>query len=375
MKDLRTPHASPERTVIPLEALHRDAIERGGGKGANLGELIAAGLHVPPGFCVTTAAYRHAVVATGLAVAIDRALHDVRPEDPASAERAAARIAVLFRDLQLPEDLGEEILTAYRTLGMPPVAVRSSATTEDLPSASFAGQHATSLNVRGTDELLDAVRHCWASLWSARAIAYRERRGFRHDRIAIAVVVQRLIAAEVSGVLFTANPVNGARDEIIVNAAPGLGEAVVGGSTTPDSFVLDHATLTVRERRAGRQEVETVLAEHGTQERPLEPGRSPGPTLNDAQLAALARIGLDVEDRFKTPQDIEWAYARGGAGCSRRARSRTCRRSPCTACGGSRPSQARPGGGGRWSRTFRNRSHRSSTSCTCGKASSARSTP
>lgn len=311
MKDLPTPHAPPERTVIPLEALHRDAIERGGGKGANLGELIAAGLHVPPGFCVTTAAYRHAVVATGLAVAIDRALHDVRPEDPASAERAAARIAVLFRDLQLPEDLREEILKAYRTLGMPPVAVRSSATTEDLASASFAGQHATSLNVRGTDELLDAVRHCWGSLWSARAIAYRERRGFRHDRIAIAVVVQRLIAAEVSGVLFTANPVNGARDEIIVNAAPGLGEAVVGGSTTPDSFVLDHATLTVRERRAGRQEVQTLLAEHGTQERALEPGRSPGPTLNDAQLAALARIGLDVEDRFKTPQDIEWAYAEG----------------------------------------------------------------
>lgn len=311
MRDLPTPHAPPERTVLPLEALHRDAIERGGGKGANLGELIAAGLHVPPGFCVTTAAYRHAVVATGLAVAIDRALHDVRPEDPASAERAAARIAVLFQDLQLPEDLGEEILTAHRALGTPPVAVRSSATTEDLPSASFAGQHATSLNVRGTDELLDAVRHCWASLWSARAIAYRERRGFRHDRIAIAVVVQRLVAAEVSGVLFTANPVNGARDEIIVNAAPGLGEAVVGGSTTPDSFVLDHATVTVRERHAGRQEVQTVLAEHGTQERPLEPGRSPGPTLNDAQLAALARIGLDVEDRFKAPQDIEWAYAEG----------------------------------------------------------------
>jgi len=228
MKDLPTWHAPPERSVIPLEALGRDAIERGGGKGANLGELIAAGLPVPPGFCVTTAAYWHTVAATGLAVEIDSALHDVRPDDPASAERAAARIAVLFQELQLPEDLGEEILRAYRTLGMPPVAVRSSATAEDLPGASFAGQHATSLNVRGADELLDAVRHCWASLWSARAIAYRERRGLRHDRIAIAVVVQRLIAAEVSGVLFTANPVNGARDEIIVNAALGLGEAVVG---------------------------------------------------------------------------------------------------------------------------------------------------
>src|SRR4029078_4120939 len=135
--------------------------------------------------------------------------------------------------------------------------------------------------------------------------------GFRHDRSAIAVVVQRLIVAEVSGVLFTANPVNGARDEIIVNAALGLGEAVVGGSTTPDSFVLDHATLRVRERRGGRQEVETVLAERGTQDLPLDPGRSPRPTLTDAQLAALARIGLDVEGRFASPQDLEWAYDEG----------------------------------------------------------------
>jgi len=233
MKDLPTPHAPPDRTVIPLEALDRDAIEQGGGKGANLGELIAAGLDVPPGFCVTTGAYRQAVVATGLAVAIDGALRDVRPDDPASAERAAAQIAVLFQDLPLPEALGEAILGAYRTLGMPPVAVRSSATAEDQAGASFAGQHSTSLNVRGADELLDAVRHCWASLWSARAIAYRERHGFRQDRMAIAVVVQRLIAAEVSGVLFTANPVSGARDEIIVNAAPGLGDAVVGARPHP----------------------------------------------------------------------------------------------------------------------------------------------
>ena len=311
MQDPRTPHASPERTVVPLEALDRGAIDEGGGKGANLGELIAAGLPVPPGFCVTTAAYRHAVAAGGLAVAIDRALRDVRADDPASTERAAARIAVFFQELRLPEDLGEQILSAYRTLGMPPVAVRSSATAEDLPGASFAGQHATSLNVRGAEELLDAVRHCWASLWSARAIAYREHGGLHPDRVAIAVVVQRLVAAEVSGVLFTANPVSGARDEIVVDAALGLGEAVVGGSTTPDSFTLDRTSLTVRARRAGLQELETVLAEHGTQGRRLEPGRSPRPTLKDAQLAELARSGLDVERRFQTPQDIEWAYADG----------------------------------------------------------------
>ena len=160
--------------LVSLETLRRDAVGRGGGKGANLGELLAAGLDVPPGFCcVTTAAYRRVLVEAGLAEAIDEALRDVRADDPGWAEAASARITMLFEDLPLPDDLAEEILTAYRALGAPPVAVRSSATTEDWPGASFAGQQATLLNVRGEDKLLDAVRRCWASLWSARAIAYR----------------------------------------------------------------------------------------------------------------------------------------------------------------------------------------------------------
>src|SRR5918998_5281789 len=254
--------APPCSEVVPLETLRRDDLERGGGKGANLGELISTGLPVPPGFCVTTAAYRRTVAEAGLVGAIDDALRDVRAEDPGSAEAASARIAALFEDLPLPKDLAEEVLAAYRALGSPPVAVRSSATAEDLSGASFAGQQATSLNVRDPDALLGAVRHCWGSLWSARAIAYRQRQGFHHNRVAVAVVVQQLAPAEVSGVLFTANPVTGARDEIIINAALGLGEAVVGGLTTPDSFTLDRATLTVRGRRTGRQEVETVLAKY-----------------------------------------------------------------------------------------------------------------
>ncbi len=155
------------------------------------------------------------------------------------------------------------------------------------------------------------MRRCWASLWSARAIAYRERQGFRHDQAAVAVVIQRLVSAEVSGILFTANPVTGARDEIIINAALGLGEAVVGGLTTPDSFTLDHTTLRVRERRTGRQEVETVLAEHGTTERPLGPEKADGPTLDDAQLVRLTEMGLNIEHHFGAPQDVEWAYADG----------------------------------------------------------------
>jgi rifampicin phosphotransferase len=304
-------NTSPRDEVVPLGTLRREDLECGGGKGANLGELISMGLPVPPGFCVTTAAYRGAVAEAGLVEAIDDALRDVRAEDPGSAEVASARIATLFEDLPLPDELAEEVLAAYRTLGAPPVAVRSSATTEDLPGASFAGQQATSLNVRGEDELLSAVRRCWASLWSARAIAYRERQGFRHDQAAVAVVIQRLVSAEVSGILFTANPTTGARDEIIINAALGLGEAVVGGLTTPDSFTLDRTTLAVRERQTGRQEVETVLAEHGTTERPLGPEKADGLTLDEAQLVRLTEMGLNIEHHFGASQDVEWAYADG----------------------------------------------------------------
>src|SRR5215218_5304883 len=188
--DVDSPFDAPLRSeVVPLETLRRNDLERGGGKGANLGELISVGLPVPPGFCVTTAAYRRAVAQTGLAEAIDEALRDVRDEDLASAEAASADIGTLFEDLPMPDDLAEKILAAYRSLGAPPVAVRSSATTEDLPGASFAGQQATSLNVRGEDELLGAVRRCWASLWSARAIAFRQRRGVPPRRAGVSAVV------------------------------------------------------------------------------------------------------------------------------------------------------------------------------------------
>src|SRR5215208_4996511 len=303
--------APPQSEVVPLETLRRNDLERGGGKGANLGELISVGLPVPPGFCVTTAAYRRAVAETGLAEAIDEALRDIRDEDLASAEAASAGIGTLFEDLPLPDDLAEAILAAYSSLGAPPVAIRSSATTEDLPGASFAGQQATSLNVRGGDELLDAVRRCWASLWSARAIAYRKRQGFRHDQAAIAVVVQQLVPAEVSGILFTANPVTGAQDEIVVNAALGIGEAVVGGLSTRDSFPLDREFLTVREPHTGLQEVETALLEKGTTERPIGPEQVAQPTLDDEQLAQLGEVGLQIERHFGCPQDIEWSYASG----------------------------------------------------------------
>jgi phosphohistidine swiveling domain-containing protein len=291
----------------------RSTLKTVGGKGASLARLLRAGMPVPGGFHVTTAAYERFVAENNLKRSIRAALEKADASKPDTLTRVSGKIGDLFLRADLPEKVSEAISEAYAGLGQddPAVAVRSSATTEDLPSASFAGQQATSLNVRGEDELLEAVRRCWASLWSARAIAYRERQGFDHDLAAMAVVVQRLVPAEVSGILFTANPVSGARDEVAINAARGFGEAVVGGLTTPDNFTLDHPTLTVQERQTGQQEVETVLAEHDTTERPLEPERAAQPTLGDAQLMQLARIGIGIEDHFGSPQDIEWAYANG----------------------------------------------------------------
>src|SRR5690349_14926590 len=208
-----------------------------GGKAANLGVLLAAGLPVPPGFCLTTAAYRRVADAVG-----------VEPSEPAEQTRRRLETAAI------PEDITEAVLAAYAGLGGTtglggdmPVAVRSSATAEDLPDASFAGQLDTYLNVAGPDALLDAVRRCWASLWTDRAVAYREEHGMEQRPAGIAVVVQEMVDATVSGVMFTANPVTGRRREIVINAAPGLGEAVVSGEVNPDQFTVDAGSAGILE--------------------------------------------------------------------------------------------------------------------------------
>src|SRR5215207_3595338 len=296
--------------LLPLDD-RRATLETVGGKGASLARLLRAGVAVPGGFHLTTAAYERFLTANGLESGIRAALEKAETSKPDTLENVSGEIEELFLRGSMPEEISEAISQAYAGLpgDEPAVAVRSSATAEDLSGASFAGQQESFLNVRGEKELKEAVKRCWASLWSARAIGYRERQGFGHDRVSVAVVVQHLVPAEVSGILFTANPVTGVRDEVLINAALGLGEVVVGGRTTPDSFILDHATLRVKERQTGRQEVETALSEQGTTERPLGPKRAAQPTLDDTQLARLAEIGLSIERHFDGPQDIEWAYA------------------------------------------------------------------
>ena len=241
-----------QRWVRSLTEVGQHDLSTAGGKGANLGELIRAGVRVPPGFVITTDAH-----------------------------------AAAGSDHAIPADVAEAITTAYVELGGGPVAVRSSATAEDLPGAAFAGQQDTFLDVAGEPALLDAVQKCWASLWSERAVAYRQRRGIDDAGVRMAVVVQRMVPAEVAGVAFTANPVTGARTEIVIDAGLGLGEAVVSGAVTADHLVVD--------RQAGG-----------------EPPDLSGPALTRlgrSGVANLVAVARRIEDHFGRPQDIEWAYA------------------------------------------------------------------
>lgn len=284
--------------VTPLHDITRNDIATAGGKGANLGELIRAGFPVPDGFVITTTAYNTFIRRS-------RISGELRGDD-------GSRLRALF-DRPVPTDLAEAIVDAYARLSDGTdavVAVRSSATAEDLAGASFAGQQDTYLGVAGPDQVLDAVRRCWASLWTDRAIAYRAKAGIDESGISLAVVVQRLVDADAAGVLFTANPANGRRHESVVNAAWGLGEAVVGGEVTPDEIVVDGDRIL--SRTVADKAVHTVRDARGTHAEPLSGERRRASVLNDDQAAALAALGRDVERHFGAPQDIEWALA-GGA--------------------------------------------------------------
>jgi pyruvate,water dikinase len=297
------------RYVRRFDGLGRGDIATAGGKGANLGELTRAGLPVPPGFVLTTAAYR-AFVAVGRIGDEVLALADMpRDAEPGAYEEPSARIRALFA-APVPDDVAAELRAVRAVLG-PAVAVRSSATAEDLEGASFAGQQDTFLDVRGDDALLAAVRDCWASLWTARAMAYRRRRGIDPADVALAVVVQEMVDADAAGVLFTANPTTGRRDEAVVAAAWGLGEAVVGGAVTTDDLVVDKATGHVVSRATADKAVMTVATGHGTQDRPVPAERRNRAVLDDAEAATLVALGARIEHWFGAPQDIEWARAGG----------------------------------------------------------------
>jgi phosphohistidine swiveling domain-containing protein len=298
--------------ILPL-ANPRATLESVGGKGASLARLVAAGLPVPDGFHVTTAAYRHFVHANGLQEQILSKLEVVDLERPSTLESAAREIQAAFRHGQIPGELASAVIEAYATLPgrNPAVAVRSSATAEDLPEASFAGQQESFLNVSGADAVLEATQKCWASLWTARAIGYRARQGIQPDQIALAVAIQLLVPAESAGIMFTVNPINGARNEVVINAAWGLGEAVVGGGVNPDTIIVDKETAAVVQRQTADKQVMTVRVSGGTAEQPVPENLRRAPVLSDEAAAELARFGVEIERLYERPMDVEWARSDG----------------------------------------------------------------
>src|SRR5215204_1330523 len=297
-----------------FDEIGKDDIKLAGGKGANLGELRRAGLPVPGGFVLTTEAYDAFVESNDIVDAVIRGASMNRAETPAAFEQAAEGIHGLFARGEIPEDVDDEIRAAYEKLsedGETATAVRSSATAEDLAGASFAGQQETYLNVRGVKALMEAVKGCWASLWTARAMAYRARQGIAPETVSLAVVVQRMVEAEAAGVMFTANPANGRRNEAVLSAAWGLGESVVSGQVTPDSIVVDKDSGRVISRDTADKEVMTVYTDSGTEERPVPEARRREEVLDDAAVAELVSYGVRIDDHYDMPQDIEWAFSDG----------------------------------------------------------------
>lgn len=303
--------------VIPLDhpsAVRHDLV---GGKGANLARLTQAGFTVPAGFAVTTDVYRDFLRSSGVGDEIDRLLAGLDATDPDGLEAGTAGIRELIVGGAVADEVAGEITAAYAGLGSERrVAVRSSGTAEDLAGASFAGLHESFLDVRGDDEVVAAVRRCWASLWTSRATAYRATKDFDSTGVGIAVVVQVMVDSEVSGVLFTGNPINTATDELLINSSWGLGEAIVGGITTPDQYVVKWTDLRITERTLGGKEVQVVRNPEtglGTVTEEVPGDRRAALTLSDEQVSDLAELGRSVAQHYDgLPQDIEWAYADGG---------------------------------------------------------------
>ena len=298
--------------ILPFGAIDGSMLPLVGGKAGNLGELVRAGFPVPAGFCVSTAAYEMVEADAGLEPTL-AALAAAEPEDTARLAELAAEARSRLQGASVPDVLRRAITEAYVELGDgAPVAVRSSATAEDLPGASFAGQQDTYLNVVGAESVLDAVQRCWASLWTNRAVTYRATNGIDPRGVRLAVVVQPMVEASVAGVLFTANPVTGKRRQAVIDASPGLGEAVVSGMVNPDHFVVNAATGEIVERRLGDKRVAVVAGPGGGTERVELAADEHGASLSDDQILALAKLGARVEKHYGTPQDTEWAIDEEG---------------------------------------------------------------
>lgn len=300
--------------------INKEDITMVGGKGANLGELTQNGLDVPPGFCVTAGAYKYFIEKSNVGNAIREKIEGLNVEDSDELQRISKEVRDLIVEQSVPQDLADEIKLAYeefnKKIGVKDgeVAVRSSATAEDLPEASFAGQQDTYLHIRGYEELLNHIRKCWASLWTARAIYYREKQDFNHFEVALSVVVQKMVNSEKSGVMFTANPITNNTDQIMINASWGLGEAVVSGTVTPDEFIVDKKTKEVVEEHIADKTVMIVRKDQGVGTTEVKVADYLGSEyvskqcLTDEEILQLVEYGIKIEKLYGSYQDIEWGF-------------------------------------------------------------------
>ena len=288
-----------------------------GGKNASLGEMMMAELPVPPGFAVTIAAYQKIWSDKSLVDDVNDLLRSIDHDDYVANQATSARIRERIESVPVPEVVVHDVSEAYEALGRHcgvddlPVAVRSSATAEDLPDASFAGQQDTFLWVRGADAVVENLRRCWSSIFTDRAIAYRHTMGYLHQSIAMSVGVQKMVDPVASGVAFTLNPTNGDRSQVAVDASWGLGEAVVSGEVTPDNFLIDKVLREVISREISDKGIEYRLADDGTViKAEIEADRRSSPSVTDADLIAIAVLARRAEKHYGCPQDVEWAIDR-----------------------------------------------------------------
>ena len=301
-----------QKDIVWFNEVTKKDVPTVGGKGANLGEMTNANIPVPPGFIVTADAYFDFLEKSKLTDKIHHRLQPLDPGDSKQLQQVAAQIKQLILDTAMPLKLDKEIEQAYIKMGRGLVAVRSSATAEDLPEASFAGQQRTFLNVQGEKEVVAAVQGCWASLFEPRAIFYRHQQGFDHFKVGIAVPVQKMVQSQASGVMFTIEPVTSDNSKIVIEAVYGLGEAIVSGEVTPDLYIIDKEGLKISTKKVAKQETQLIRNPAAVQGEaniwvPIAPAEQNQPKLTDDDIISLAKLGKQLEDWYQFPQDIEWA--------------------------------------------------------------------
>ncbi|MCJ7713073.1 phosphoenolpyruvate synthase, partial [Candidatus Bathyarchaeota archaeon] len=308
---------SNHELVLWFDKVRNTDVPLVGGKNASLGEMINAGMPVPPGFAITAYAYEKFIKETKISTTIYKIIQETikDPEDPKQYDSASKEIRKLIEKTKIPKELVIAFKSAYTKLNKELktknsfVAVRSSATAEDLPDASFAGQQDTYLDVQGSDELLDKVVHCWSSLFTPRAIFYRNEKGFEHDKVFISVGVQKMVNSRAAGVMFSINPVTGVKNEIIIEGNYGLGETVVSGAVNPDHFILDKETLKIKERRLARKTIQYLRdpSTGKTLHLDVPENKQKEPCISDEEICNLGTLAKLIEDHYKKAMDIEWA--------------------------------------------------------------------